>query len=38
VLKEPELLKKLPVFFRTMTGKKPTREDLMKLLDLLRAA
>ena len=38
VLQEPELLKKLPIFFRTMTGKKPTRKDLTKLLDILRAA
>lgn len=36
VLEDQELLKKLPVFFRTITGKKPTREDLIKLAEILK--
>ena len=36
VMNDEELLEKLPVFFRTMTGKKPKREDLEKLVDILR--
>ena len=36
VLEDGELLKRLPVFFRTATGKKPTPEELQQLADILR--
>jgi transcriptional regulator with XRE-family HTH domain len=36
VLKDAELVKRLPVFFRTATGKKPTEEELAKLAEILR--
>lgn len=36
VLKDAELVKRLPVFFRTATGKKPTKEDLEKLAEILK--
>ena len=38
VLKDEELLAKLPAFFRTISGNKPTCEDLEKLLKLIRGA
>lgn len=36
VLNEPDLVKQLPVFFRTVSGKKPTREELVKLAEILK--
>jgi len=36
VLNDEELVKRLPVFFRTATGKKPTTEDLVKLAEILK--
>jgi transcriptional regulator with XRE-family HTH domain len=36
ILSDEELVKKLPVFFRTASGKKPTPEDLEKLAEILR--
>jgi len=36
VLEDAELVKRLPVFFRTATGKKPTTEDLEKLAEILK--
>ena len=38
VLQDAELVKRLPVFFRTATGKKPTTEDLEKLAEILKKA
>ena len=36
VLKDEELLAKLPAFFRTISGNRPTRAKLEKLMKLLR--
>jgi transcriptional regulator with XRE-family HTH domain len=36
VLKDEQLLAQLPVFFRTLSGQKPAREDLEKLLDIIQ--
>jgi transcriptional regulator with XRE-family HTH domain len=36
VLADAELVKRLPVFFRTATGKKPTLEELTRLAEILR--
>lgn len=38
VMKDEELLEKLPIFFRTLSGQKPSREDLEKLLEIIRSA
>ncbi len=38
VMKDEELLGRLPVFFRTLSGQKPSREDLEKLLEIIRSA
>lgn len=38
VLEDAELVKRLPVFFRTATGKKPTEEELKTLAEILRSA
>ncbi|HMP81162.1 MAG TPA: helix-turn-helix transcriptional regulator [Verrucomicrobiota bacterium] len=38
VLKDEELVTKLPVFFRTLSGQKPSREDLEKLIEIIRSA
>ena len=35
VLKDEELVAQLPVFFRTLSGQKPAREDLEKLLEII---
>jgi transcriptional regulator with XRE-family HTH domain len=35
VLKDEELLAKLPAFFRTISGNKPTRAELENLIKLL---
>jgi hypothetical protein len=35
VLKDQELVSQLPVFFRTLSGQKPSREDLEKLLEII---
>jgi transcriptional regulator with XRE-family HTH domain len=36
VLDDAELVKRLPVFFRTATGKKPTVDELKKLAEILK--
>lgn len=36
VLNDVELVKKLPLFFRTVSGKKPTRQELDNLAKALR--
>ena len=36
VLEDEELLTKLPAFFRTISGNKPTRAELENLIKLLR--
>jgi len=36
ILEDKDLVKRLPIFFRTATGKKPTADDLQKLADILR--
>jgi len=36
IMEDGELLKQLPVFFRTVTGKKPTRDELIKLAEILK--
>jgi transcriptional regulator with XRE-family HTH domain len=36
VLKDEELVEKLPVFFRTLSGNKPSEEELDSLIKLLR--
>ena len=36
VLKDEELLAKLPAFFRTISGNKPSRAELENLIKLLR--
>jgi transcriptional regulator with XRE-family HTH domain len=38
VLKDEELVAKLPMFFRTLSGQKPSREDLEKLMELIQRA
>jgi hypothetical protein len=38
VLKDEQLVAKLPVFFRTLSGQKPSREDLEKLLEIINRA
>ena len=38
VLDDAELVKRLPVFFRTAAGKKPTEEELKMLAEILRSA
>src|SRR6266436_4907722 len=38
VLKDETLVAQLPVFFRTLSGQKPSREGLEKLLKLIRSA
>jgi transcriptional regulator with XRE-family HTH domain len=38
VMKDEDLVEKLPVFFRTLSGQKPSREDLEKLLEIIRSA
>jgi len=38
VLKDENLVAQLPVFFRTISGQKPSREDLEKLVELIGSA
>src|SRR5213083_3413529 len=38
VLKDEKLVAQLPVFFRTLSGQKPLREDLEKLLEIIKRA
>jgi len=38
VLKDKKLVAQLPVFFRTLSGQKPSREDLEKLLEIINRA
>jgi len=38
VLNDEELVTQLPVFFRTLSGDKPSREDLEKLLAIINRA
>ena len=35
VLKDERLVSQLPTFFRTLSGQKPSREDLEKLLEMI---
>ena len=37
VMKDEELVGKLPLFFRTLSGQKPSREDLEKLLEIIKS-
>jgi transcriptional regulator with XRE-family HTH domain len=36
VLEDAELVKRLPVFFRTASGKKPSAQELSKLAEILK--
>ncbi|HTV62882.1 MAG TPA: helix-turn-helix transcriptional regulator [Verrucomicrobiae bacterium] len=36
IMSDAELVKKLPIFFRTVGGKKPTEEELKRLADILK--
>src|SRR6059036_3647703 len=38
VLKDEKLVAQLPVFFRTLSGQKPSCEDLEKLVRVIRSA
>lgn len=38
ILEDEELAAHLPAFFRTLSGQKPSREDLEKLLKLIKRA
>ena len=38
ILKDERLVAQLPVFFRTISGQKPSREDLEKLVELIKSA
>ena len=38
VLQDEKLVAQLPAFFRTISGQKPSREDLKKLLELIKRA
>ena len=38
VLKDEKLVAQLPVFFRTLSGQKPSREDLEYLLEIINRA
>jgi transcriptional regulator with XRE-family HTH domain len=38
VLKDKKLVAQLPVFFRTISGQKPSQKDLEKLVKLIRRA
>ena len=36
ILKDTELATHLPAFFRTLSGQKPSREDMEKLLGIIK--
>lgn len=36
LISDKQVLNKLPVFFRTIRGKKPTREELEKLIKIMK--
>jgi hypothetical protein len=36
LLEDEELAAHLPVFFRTLSGQKPSREDMEKLLAIIK--
>ena len=38
IMDDEKLLARLPAFFRTLSGQKPAREDLEKLLEIIRSA
>lgn len=38
ILNDEELVQALPVFFRTLRGQKPTKEELKNLAEILRGA
>ena len=38
VLKDEKLVAQLPAFFRTLSGQKPSRADLKKLLEFIKNA
>jgi len=35
LLEDEEIINKLPIFFRTIRGEKPTREELEELLEII---
>jgi transcriptional regulator with XRE-family HTH domain len=37
VYSDAEILKALPIFFRTANGSKPTKEELEKIIELLKS-
>jgi transcriptional regulator with XRE-family HTH domain len=37
LLEDKDLVAKLPAFFRTLSGKKPSEEDLLKLMEIIRS-
>jgi len=38
ILEDERLVAQLPIFFRTISGQKPSREGLEKLVELIRSA
>jgi transcriptional regulator with XRE-family HTH domain len=36
ILSDEELVEKLPLFFRTLRGQKPTAEELKKIMEIIR--
>lgn len=38
IMEDADLVKRLPVFFRTASGKKPTTEELERLAEIIRKA
>jgi hypothetical protein len=38
LMKDPELVKALPVFFRTLRGQKPTPEEMRQVAEKIRRA
>ncbi len=38
LMKDPELVKALPTFFRTLRGQKPTREEMRQVAENIRRA
>ncbi|MBI5152404.1 helix-turn-helix domain-containing protein [Candidatus Peregrinibacteria bacterium] len=38
IISDAELVRLLPAFFRTLRGQKPTKEDIKKIIDLIKNA
>ena len=38
IMKDEEIVKKLPLFFRTLRGQKPTEEELRNLVEIIRGS